>query len=133
MLKKSASRASWSLRMAAAGVSIMTPTSTEPVFVPSAVSSARASPSSSRAPRSSPGEAIIGNMTASLPWTEARSSARSWVLKSSRRSRQMRIARQPSAGFSSFPVSRQGARLSDPMSTVRTTTRLPPIRSRASR
>ena len=63
--------------IAAAGVSIMTPTSTEAVSVPSVSSSARASPSSFRAQRSSWREAIIGNMTASLPWTEARSSARS--------------------------------------------------------
>lgn len=53
------------------------------------------------AARNSPTEAIIGNITRTLPNALARSNARNWVRNSSGMASETRIARHPRNGFSS--------------------------------
>ena len=101
MEKKSASSASSSASITAAGVSIMTPISSSPAGTPSRFSSARHAASSVLASRTSSGEIIMGNRMETGPKALARRMARSWVLKISGLVRQMRMARYPRAGFSS--------------------------------
>ncbi len=88
---------------AAAGVSIMMPSSTSSLNgMPSAVSSALTRSHIFLASLTSQMLVTIGNMMPSLPYAEARYRARICVWKISGRFRQMRSARLPSAGFSSF-------------------------------
>ena len=93
--------ASRSVVMAAAGVSIITPSRgvAPPV-------SATATSSMARACRTSATEAIIGSITATAPLDRTRQIARSWVSRMSGRCRPDRTPRRPSAGFSSGGVGR---------------------------
>ena len=102
MLKKSTSSASSSQIITAAGVSIMMPCSGIAYGICSRLSSATIS----RIRSTSSTEMIIGYMMARFPYFAARSSARSCVLNTSGCFRQIRIARYPIAGLSSFPSPR---------------------------
>ena len=106
MLKKSTSSASSSQIITAAGVSIMMPCSGIAYGICSRLSSAATSATISRIRSTSSTEMIIGYMMARFPYFAARSSARSCVLNTSGCFRQIRIARYPIAGLSSFPSPR---------------------------
>ena len=91
--KNCTSWASSSAIITEAGVSIITPISTSPIGTPWVFSSARHSSRISLASRTSRTEMIMGNMMDTVPKALARRIARSWVLNTSRRVRQMRMAR----------------------------------------
>src|SRR5215216_6334089 len=124
--KKADSSASSAAQTAAAGVSIITPVLTSPIFTPSDSSSLRHSCSIVFAASNSPTSATIGNMTLRLPLAAARRMARSWGLKSSGVSRLILIPRQPRKGLSSSAWSTPGRSLSPPTSSVRTMTGFSP-------
>ena len=93
-------------KMAAAGVSIMIPCFGSPKVTPCSVSSCRISATIVLIFLSSSTLMIMGYIMEILPKALARNSARSCVLKISGLVRQIRIARQPIAGFSSGSISK---------------------------
>jgi len=112
--------------IAAEGTSTIIPTS---MFwekgIPSCLSSSWHCFSTALALCSSSSLLIMGNMMASVPYTEARSKARNCVRNTSGWAKHSRMARQPRAEFSSWGSGRYEGTLSAPMSRVRTTTLLP--------
>ncbi len=114
-----------SAESAALGISIIAPTS---IFsskgMPSARSSARHSSSMALARRTSSTPEIIGYIIRTLPTALARRIARSCVLKTSSRSRQKRMARQPRKGLISSGRFSAVMDLSPPRSSVRMMTRV---------
>ncbi len=116
MERKSASAAMRSAVTAAAGVSIMTPSSSGV----SRFSSRRTSSAMRRTSASSATLETIGTMIRHWPAGSTPRMARSWVRSRSGCFRLTRTPRRPSAGFCSCGRARYGAGLSAPTSRVRT-------------